>query len=305
MNTNFGNITAIIVTYNPDSRFIDNLQAVITQVEALIIVDNHSNLSIQEKLKAFVKEHVEKTILILNSHNLGLSKAQNIGIKRAMEQNAQWILLLDDDSRPEKNMVKNMKQAYLHQPNGSEIAIIAPYIHENLKNYHPKYIIRNGSIFFKRSEFGQEPILDILCAIASGSLLKTSVLKEQGLMHEDFFIDYIDTEYCLRLIENNYHIIAVKNAILHHNLGAKTEHGIAGITLTATNHSPQRRYTIYRNRVIVWKRYLLKVPSYIFYDILASLYDVARIILCEENKFSKLYNAAKGCVVGLFSSYKQ
>ncbi|MCG7947086.1 MAG: hypothetical protein N0C84_12160, partial [Candidatus Thiodiazotropha taylori] len=65
------------------------------------------------------------------------------------------------------------------------------------------------------------------------------------------------------------------------------------------NHSPKRRYTIYRNRTRIWRENLFTFPGFVLYDFLASLHDLFRILMFEESKMSKLWAATKGIGVGL------
>jgi rhamnosyltransferase len=197
-------------------------------------------------------------------------------------------------------MVANMRTAYLEQSDASQIAMVVPHLKEMNAERITHYIAEAEGFGFKRIHFKNEKTLFVACAIASGSMIKTEILNEHGLMNEDFFIDYIDTEYCLRLTSLGHRILAVNNAVLEHTLGAQTTHGKAH----ATNHSPQRRYTIYRNRTITWKMYMFKAPKYITYDIMASMFDMYRIIAYEGQKWPKIRSAVKGMMHGLFCSHK-
>src|SRR4051812_39364004 len=92
-------ICAIMVTYHPGMEYRRNLEAIAAQVHHVIIVDNGSDADTIALLTELgQQEHVS---VILNQQNLGLGAAQNIGIKQALEQHYDWIILLDDDSRAE------------------------------------------------------------------------------------------------------------------------------------------------------------------------------------------------------------
>jgi len=297
-------IFAIIVTYNPDSYISENVESALKQVNRLLIIDNNSNESSKATLQK-LSDNNQKIELILNNENIGLAAAQNLGLEKALFEQADWILLLDDDSQMNDNMATNMLTAYENHADKEQIAIIAPYIEEQNAKIEPKYMLSAGQLLFKRTGFGDKEILNnVLACIASGSLIKTSTIKELGLFKTQYFIDYIDTEFCLRVISANYKIIAVKNAILNHHLGEKTLHNVGEIRIPTSNHSAKRRFTIYRNRVWVWKKYLFKTPNYIFYDTLASFYDIFRIAAFEKEKFTKLKMVIKGLIVGLFKACK-
>ncbi len=297
----FKKIAAIIVTYSPKAGLTERLEAISSQVDYVCVVDNCSNPSTLKELRSFQRNNKTTCKIILCNKNHGLGKAQNIGIEKALEQNCDWVLLFDDDSHPSEDMVNQLKNAYSECDKKDNISILAPRIIEEKVNFTQKYVIKKCRFFFKRISFGKNKIIDnALATIASGSLIKADSIKKYGYFREDFFIDYIDTEFCLRLIANNQIIVAVYDAVLSHNLGDKKEHNITGGKIISSNHSPQRRFTIYRNRIWVWKEYFLKVPSYIIYDMTASTYDVFRIILFENNRLSKLKQILRGIFHGIF-----
>ncbi len=132
------------------------------------------------------------------------------------------------------------------------------------------------------------------------SLLKT--LKEEN-PEEDFFIDYVDSEFCMTLITHGWKILLVKNAVLEHTLGNKQSHNFLGLEFVASHHFPERRFTIYRNRVCLLKKYLFRVPSFVIYDIAAAGYDLLRILLFDKNRARKLIQIVKGGLTGLLNSY--
>ncbi len=299
MTEEFGRICAVVVTYNIGSRYLENFLAVKDQVDKVIIVDNGSDTHTRDVIKKIEKENKDKVETIFYSTNYGLGKAQNAGIKKAISHGFQWVLLLDHDSRPEPDMVKNMASAWNTHPKKDKIAVIGPYISDVNTRQEPKYIVPSLGIWFTRKTFTGDIIDDALAVIAAGSMIRTAVLVQEGYMREDFFIDYIDVEFSLRLISHGWKIMAVRNAVLNHEIGNKKVINIFGRKIITSNHSAERRYSIYKNRCYVWRKYILKAFPYIIYDILAANYDVLRVSLFEEEKGKKLLNMFKGALSSL------
>jgi len=296
---NFGSVAAVIVTYNIGSQIINNVKTILPHVNKIFIIDNGSNQTTIDHLKKL--EKISNIKLILNTSNLGLAKAQNIGIKEALKENFKWVLLLDHDSYLDKNTIPCFKNYYLSLPacEREKIAILAPRIFDvNLQIFY-KAIIKKWKIFFKRVPCKQESIKNLLIAISSGSLIKLSVVKEIGLLREDFFIDYIDVEYSLRCVSFGYQIHMVCNAIIFHKLGNRKKYRFLFFEIYPMFHPPERKFYLYRNRVIVWKNYLFKIPSFILYDMLASIYDILRIVIFEDQKKDKIFNVLNGILRGL------
>ncbi len=292
-------VCAVIVTWNIGNRIEKNFIAVYHQVEKVIFVDNDSDMETINALDRIQKQY-SRVMIIRNSLNTGIARAQNQGIDYALDHGFEWVLLLDHDSRPEKDMVLNLLKGLENCSNNQKIAIIAPHIKDRNVNKPCYYITPWSGVFFKRSGFnGSDLIEHILAVISSGSLIRLAVIKDVGFFREDFFVDHVDTEFCLRLITNGYFIIAVRNAVLRHSLGKIVPHWFMGREINVTNHNAQRRYTIYRNRLLVWKMYFLRTPSFILFDFLAALFELFKIMMFETDRKFKLYCAVKGIYSGL------
>lgn len=331
MTNHFGHITAVIVTYNSGEELRENLPAILPQVSRVIIVDNSTEECTRELLRGLEKEFNgvipakagihnatdeqvdrwipasagmtarEKLEIIYNGKNIGLGAAQNIGIRKAIADGAGWVLLLDDDSRAETGMIDALWQAYEHNPEREKIGICAPLILDmnGEKNY--RCLLPKGRFGFQRKELREHDYLNgVLCVMASGSLIRKEVFEKIGLMREDFFIDYIDWEFCLRMILSGYIIMAVSAAHLHHNLGNMTSHRLLGRTFITTNHSLFRRYMNAKNRTIFWRLYITKVPTACtLYNFMASVYEFILIMLFEKQKPAKALKIGKGVWDGM------
>ena len=84
-----------IVLFNPDlERLNENISAVITQVDNVLLVDNNSN-NLEEIEKKFCKN--EKISLLKNSSNLGIATALAQIMEYASQQQVDWVLTLDQD----------------------------------------------------------------------------------------------------------------------------------------------------------------------------------------------------------------
>ncbi len=297
----FGRICAVVVTYNIGERYQKSFDTLKNQVDKVIIVDNGSDPSTIGVLQQIQKNFKDKVNIILNEKNVGVAKAQNIGIARAIDEGFEWVLLLDHDSLLKENMVHAMKNLYqsLGREMQEKIAIVAPNVMDINVNLPSKFTTRYLKIFFKREKCSEKKYIDALTVIASGSLIKTLVLKRIGLMKEEFFIDFIDTEFSLRVISNRFKIIVVCDAILYHSLGERRVYKIFTIRFKPTFHSPQRRFYIFRNRVKVLKSYICKVPSFAFLDFVRILYDIFNITFFENDKVSKFRMIVKGILAGL------
>ena len=96
-------INGIVVWYNPDDKMILNIETYINEVEKLYIVDNSDNSNI-EKIK-LLKEN-KKIEYIYYGENKGIAYALNIGLKKGLENEAKYLLTMDQDSYFEENYLE-------------------------------------------------------------------------------------------------------------------------------------------------------------------------------------------------------
>ncbi|SKA87532.1 rhamnosyltransferase [Clostridium sp. USBA 49] len=205
------NICCIIVTYNIDNEFEKCFHAIKDQVDKVIIVDNGSNKDTLNYLDKINGEYNIK--LIKNKQNMGIAYALNQGVKYALKNNYDWILTMDDDSEATPNMVSTMINTYNSIDVNEQkniLGIFPHHIEVGLKcnNMNNVNLDKNNELFeYVHSD------------ITSGNLLKRETFDIIGLYNEDLFIDYVDHEFCYRILEKGYKLIKLKNAVLFHRLG--------------------------------------------------------------------------------------
>ena len=119
------------------------------------------------------------------------------------------------------------------------------------------------------------------------------------LLPDGFFIDYIDTDYCLRVSRSRRTVAVAGDAMLHHRLGARKKHGLLGREFRSMNHAPFRHYYMARNRVAVWRRHALAVPHWATFDLCFAAYNYMRVLLFEERRWAKIQSTLRGTWHGL------
>lgn len=281
-------VCAIFVSYNPSYNIISNVIALITQVEEVVIVDNASCTKSQEYLDYLHDNY--KVNVIRNGENMGIATALNIGVKHAINAGYFWITTFDQDSLAPLNFIDTMLDVYESCDYKDKVAIVAPtYLNQ-----------ATGKVFaYSKKRNHGKLFADVQTTITSGNLVKLDIFSDVGFFNEGFFIDYVDYEFCLRSRKKKLKIIEVYNLILIHNLGSSSLHNLFGIQLTATNHSPLRRYYKYRNMTIVYRNYLLFDFMWVLSDMKHFLVEPIKIILFEQEKMKKIHYIFKGIYHGI------
>lgn len=276
-------VCAVIVTYNPSPTIIDNVEAVEAQVGHVVVVDNGSASQAEPYLLA-LKARAGCTV-IGNDRNLGIAAALNLGVQYAIKAGFVWVVTFDQDSRVSDSFISQMLETYQQAPHPERVAIIAP-----------RYVDRESGVRGRLMRAGNG---EILTTMTSGSIMPASAIQELGTFDESLFIDYVDIEFCLRARRKRM-LILESPAVLFHSLGRTTYHRVLGLVFGATNHSAARRYYITRNRLRLLVHYAADWP-WAWRESRAILFESAKILLVEDNKWRKLRAMIAGVLDALIS----
>jgi len=213
---NDAKIFAVIVCYFPEREILGKtLESLSSQVKKVILCDNTPGGS---ELARKFKQKISNLEVIYLLKNTGIAVAQNVGIKKAIEEGADFVLLSDEDTVYPENYVEEMLKAYFSLPEKEKIAVIVPnYADINRMGERRGFIIFKN-LLWKRI-LPEKGLHEITQAIASGMIIPTKVFKDVGLMYEDLFLDWIDLEWCWRARAKGYKIIGNADVVIYHRLG--------------------------------------------------------------------------------------
>jgi GT2 family glycosyltransferase len=202
-----------------------------------IIVDNGSDT--RYKLPETIKPETVK--LILSETNTGFSGGYNIGIKEALNRGADYVLIINNDTVVDPDMIKNLLAVLESKP---EIGITTPKIyfakgHEYHKDRYKKdelgkvfwfaggstdwnnvMSIHRGIDEVDHGQYDKTEAIDF----ASGCcmLFKREVLEKVGLLDDRYFLYYEDADLNERVKRAGYKIYYVPSAVLVHVNAAST-----------------------------------------------------------------------------------
>lgn len=266
-------ICAGIVLYNPDmGRLKENIEAIIPQVDSVVLVDNgSSNL---DEVRAYIESLAGRIHIIAQGENKGIAVALNQVLKYSEEKNCQWVLTLDQDSVCPDNIIKEYRK-YTHLKN---VAMIASRV-----------VDRNAN---KQEDVSQEELQYLDRCITSATLNRVSALLEVGGFDERLFIDFVDYDMCTRLKLKGYKIARHNGVKLLHEIGRSRDVKFLGRSFVVYNHSPMRRYYYTRNVLYYMKKY----KGYINYKKERNdfLVRTMLVLIYEKNKWKNLKSIVKG-----------
>lgn len=194
---------AILVLFNPHDQVEQTIKSIANSVALVIVVVNAASDELISRIK-----FIDNVEVIVNSFNIGLALALNVGMKIAFEQQQfEYVILFDQDSKPSTNLVGELQVEFIESKK-LKIACVAPQL-VDLKATGSCYGVNNlqYDITFPRS------------APTSGSLISREAYFEVGPMMGDLFIDGIDHEWCFRAYRKGFVVKVSDRVIMKHNMG--------------------------------------------------------------------------------------
>lgn len=276
-------VCAIVVAYFPDNDFDARIRELIAQVTQVVVVDNTPDDSatpdIRNQFHGTAQVH-----LIKNRTNIGIATALNQGLEYALREGYQWILTLDQDTQCYPDMVKTLLQVSV-ACNPKPAVIGGNYLDP-----------RNGGPFVPTSGAGD--FLEQKTVITSGCLVDVGVAAAIGGFREDYFIDQVDHEFCLRMRARGHKVVISRKLVMNHSVGRP---GGARLPFLGVlpNHPPLRKYYIARNTIVTVADYWRQEPAWCLRRLVRLLLGLGLMALLEENRFSKVRAFAGGIMDGL------
>jgi len=283
-------VFSIIITYNPK---VDYLRRLVTelamQVERIIVVDNGSGNVADLSVLCGQQRHIQ---LIALPTNMGIAQAQNIGFNAAKKSGAEFLVYFDQDSVVSKQFIQPLKNAFLSLSKLHKVALVAPIFKDERHGFfYPLIFLNKYGLRRKVIPTGSEvqPI-PISIAISSGTFTSVAVMNAVGGMRSDFFIDYVDIEWCLRAGRAGYSLFAIPGVCMLHSIGDRS---IPFLKWRLVIHSEWRRYYRIRNGFFMLR--LAHVPKILaLREVLINVVHQAILILTQQNKALQLKYFLRG-----------
>ncbi len=260
MRNSSGEVAVVIVNYNSQDfviRCLASLMKHVSQKLCLIVVDNS-----EQDDTSKIRENFKTVICISNAENGGFAAGCNIGMKKAIELNVGYILLLNPDTLATDDFIDPLLMA---MEQNLEFGIVCPKI---LLNDNEKHVWYGGSTmnwWFKgpvqltgKSEedlvYGEVPFISG-CAM----FIRSAAVKSIGYMDEDYFLYFEDADYCQRFLVGGWKLGYIAEATIFHYLSA-----------TIGVQSENAVYFISRNRV-KFLRHWAKWYQFLFFMLFNTL----------------------------------
>ncbi|MCM8709411.1 glycosyltransferase family 2 protein [Clostridium sp. SYSU_GA19001] len=282
----------ILVNYN---NFTDTIQCVNSLKKLtnknyeIVIVDNGSqNNSVEE-----IKKSLPNIKLIETGKNLGFAGANNVAIKYGLENNADFYLLLNNDTIVEPDFLDNMMEIF---KNYSKVGIVGSKImyYGNKKliwyaggkvNWLKFRVEHFGLKEIDKGQYDNESEVDFITGC--NMLIKKEVLENIGLLEEDYFMYYEDVDFCIKAMMKGYKLIYTPKAVIYHKVSVASGGEDSAFAIKWNT----------RNKIIFMNKFKKKVKLFSYLVSIAGI-SVSNIKKWIMYKIKGDYNRASALVEG-------
>jgi GT2 family glycosyltransferase len=248
-------VASVTVLYNSGAVLPRHLAALRDQshrLDEIIVVDNASTDSTPELLRG-----CRDVTAIRLPRNTGVGGGLSTGLDYAVSRGGyQWVWLLDADSVPRHDALEKLLGALERVMERDKVGVLAPVaLHSDTKISYPGMLWRHGWVAVSPEDSGREICL-VDAVITSGSLVRGEAVRRVGLPRDDFFMDFVDFEHCLRFRRAGYDIAVVCDSLMEHSNGEPRIVSFLGYSYPWADHAPWREYYACRNQVFtIWDYY--------------------------------------------------
>lgn len=235
------NLFAVLVTYNPSlPKLATLLQVLKASGVVCCVVDNSVGVDLSA-VSGLCN-------VVLLGDNKGIAKAQNVGIDACIAQGAEKIVFFDQDSVISSDFIAQLVDAF----SDPAVKASAPVFFNESEGFeYPLVDVGKHGRVRKRPLSSFTGNIDVSTVISSGVMVDTRVFSQVGKMDERLFIDYVDTEWCLRCMAAGISIRVNPRASMLHSIG---DQSLRFRFFVVPVHSPIRRYYRLRNSLLLLRK---------------------------------------------------
>ena len=239
-------VSIITVNYNQSGatcEMLESLYACNYPELEVFVVDNASPFDHPE----IIKEKFPSVEFIQSKVNLGFAGGNNLALSQAT---GDYIYLINNDTIIPVGNIERLVEALDSNPT---IGVVSPKIrfHSSPQTIQfagytdmSRYTFRNKCIGYGEQDNGQyDTMRDTAFAHGAAMMLKREVLDRVGVMNEEYFLYYEETDWSARIRKAGYRIVYVPDTYILHKE-----------SLATGKISPLQTYYLNRNRTLFIRR---------------------------------------------------
>jgi GT2 family glycosyltransferase len=216
-------LVAVVLNWNGGDDTVAALRS-LDGIET-ICVDNGSTDGSDRR----VEQQFPAVEVLRNGANLGFAGGNNAGIRRALEREADWVLLLNNDAIAEPGLGEALERAAVARPDAGVLA--CKVLSEDGRTVQYAGASFNARLGYsgRVATSGPDDLRDVGRADGAALAVSRPALERGGLLDETLFMYVEDVEWSLRLRAAGFAVVYVPDARVRHK-GSAASGGSASIT---------------------------------------------------------------------------
>ena len=258
-------VAVILINLNQEDHTrecIDSLLRVTYAACEIILIDNNSSDGSGERLH----HHFPSVTYRRLEENLGFAGGNNAGIDIALAHNAEYVLLLNNDTVVDANFIQPLVEVAASEASlGAQCGKIYQFSRRQTLWYaggilHVDKAYANHRGMWENDVGQYDKIEETDFASGCMFFVPSRVIRETGMLDDRLFIYQEDTDWCVRMKERGYRIIYNPNSRIWHK-----------VSVTNKIDSPFYLYFTIRNKIIFLRkhsrpsRWLQHVPYFLYF----------------------------------------
>jgi rhamnosyltransferase len=287
---------AVVVTHYPDRADISNLEHIARACPRLFVIDNTP----QKDARAFTG--LAGATVVKLGKNVGIAAALNLGTRLAGQEGYENIFLVDQDSRlPETFFAEMLRFKSRIDRKTATCALYVPnWRDRNTQTFGKFTLLTRGTCRIRTcAKLQGMPPRGALTAITSGTLIAHSKYKRIGPFREDYFIGFVDVEYCLRVWKLGFRVALNCRVTIDHAIGNRIVRRFLALPIKPTFQPPRRKYYSARNGIRTSLDYFSAFPLYLPFIVATLFLELLSVLLYEKSKTRKVEALLTGLFHGL------
>jgi rhamnosyltransferase len=238
-------LAAIVTAYRPNAQFFARFAASLRVCERIIVVDNTPGGHL------FDVPVGAPVVILQDGQNKGLGHALNLGLEDARRAGVEAVVLFDQDSSPTETFLRDMLrmlEAARALRDDGPVCIGPRHVDDAFVGDIQTAAASSGAL---------SRLLPVTCLATSGMLFRINAVGADERFTEDFFLDFVDFEWCWRLRRRGWAFYRAVDVTMPHRLGL-AQRRFLGLTYHVP--APYRHYFQFRDTLRLTAR--AHVPFY-------------------------------------------
>lgn len=244
----------------------------------VVVIDNYSEDESYEKLLEWCRGR-DRFIIIQTKENLGFAGGNNVGIKYALDNDAEYLLLLNNDTLVTNVFLSSLIKTAKAEDSGITGCKILHHSDGRIWYLGGKMSWLRGGAYHPGKgrpdrKIAKKPF-EVDFVTGCMMLIKREVFREIGILDESYFLYNEDTDYCLRASRAGIKMVVDPLTIIYHKERS-----------TDGGWKPYHIYYLIRNKLIFMKRYAPNVATlWTFYSVIGLVGLTLSVKWVFQNRF--------------------